>query len=237
MGVDFDLSEFLKAAKQEGPPYKCPHCEKTYRSSMGIQYHLQTSKCSPHGQIFGISSPGGGKTPGRGRGRGRGRVAGTPKMQATPGEAAREAVTYDELTKRINFDVDGHSLSLLADDELEIVDAEEYEALVTTGRCQPFEEVPPEPHIKLPEAAVKEVKDYSIADAPARPNAYIRFIEKTAEELDGEVEYDVDEEDTTWLQIINENRSTEGAAPISVEALELLLGNLTCLRPYSLMNL
>lgn len=60
--------------------------------------------------------------------------------------------------------------------------------------------------MELPKATYKELEDYNICDAPPRPNAYIRFIEKSTEELDGEVEYDVDEEDTAWLSIMNERR-------------------------------
>lgn len=41
--------------------------------------------------------------------------------------------------------------------------------------------------LQLPEASFKELQDYNICDAPPRPNAYIRFIEKSTEELDGEV--------------------------------------------------
>lgn len=79
---------------------------------------------------------------------------------------------------------------------------------------------------QLPEASFKELKDYSICDAPPRPNAYIRFIEKSAEELDGEVEYDVDEEDTAWLALINERREAAGLNPVSVDSLELLMDRL-----------
>lgn len=43
--------------------------------------------------------------------------------------------------------------------------------------------------MNLPEASFKEMEDYNICDAPPRPNAYIRFIEKSTEELDGEVRY------------------------------------------------
>ncbi|ENN81480.1 hypothetical protein YQE_02172, partial [Dendroctonus ponderosae] len=78
----------------------------------------------------------------------------------------------------------------------------------------------------LPEACYKELDDYNICDAPPRPNAYIRFIEKSTEELDGEVEYDVDEEDTAWLNIMNEKREEQGLAPVSVDSLELLMDRL-----------
>lgn len=52
------------------------------------------------------------------------------------------------------------------------------------------------------------------------------LIEKSSEELDGEVEYDVDEEDTAWLTIINERRSTQGLSAVSVDTLELLMDRL-----------
>lgn len=83
-----------------------------------------------------------------------------------------------------------------------------------------------EAQISLPEAVFHKLDNYNICDAPARPNAYIRFIEKSAEELDGEVEYDVDEEDTAWLGIMNEKREAAGLSPVSVDSLELLMDRL-----------
>lgn len=70
------------------------------------------------------------------------------------------------------------------------------------------------------------IPDYKICDAPPQPNAYIRFIEKSAEELDGEVEYDVDEEDTAWLAIINKTRAKQGLPTVTVNTLELLMDRL-----------
>jgi len=53
-----------------------------------------------------------------------------------------------------------------------------------------------------------------------------RFIEKSVEELDTEVEYDMDEEDAAWLQIMNERRESAGLAEISIESFELLMDRL-----------
>ena len=78
----------------------------------------------------------------------------------------------------------------------------------------------------LPEAKFHEIDDYEISDAPPRPTGYIRFIEKSAEELDGEVEYDVDEEDTTWLSIMNEKREAAGLSGVKIDVLELLMDRL-----------
>ncbi|XP_025191798.1 bromodomain-containing protein 1-like, partial [Melanaphis sacchari] len=58
------------------------------------------------------------------------------------------------------------------------------------------------------------------------PNSYIRFIEKSVEELDTEVEYDMDEEDAAWLQIINERRESSGLVGISMVSFELLMDRL-----------
>jgi len=53
-----------------------------------------------------------------------------------------------------------------------------------------------------------------------------RFIEKSVEELDTKVEYDMDEEDVAWLQIMNKRRESSGLAGISIESFELLMDRL-----------
>jgi hypothetical protein len=55
------------------------------------------------------------------------------------------------------------------------------------------------------------------------PTSYYRFIEKPAEEQDEEVEYDMDEEDVAWLNIINEKRSSENLSKITEDQFELLM--------------
>lgn len=44
--------------------------------------------------------------------------------------------------------------------------------------------------------------------------------------MDTEVEYDMDEEDAAWLQIMNERRDAAGLVGISIESFELLMDRL-----------
>lgn len=40
------------------------------------------------------------------------------------------------------------------------------------------------------------------------------------------MEYDVDEEDTAWLSLMNEKREEQNLSPVSVDSLELLMDRL-----------
>ncbi|KAI5712860.1 hypothetical protein M8J76_010859 [Diaphorina citri] len=79
---------------------------------------------------------------------------------------------------------------------------------------------------KLPEPCFKELDDYKHLDSISRPTAYIRFIEKNADELDEEVEYDMDEEDASWLNIMNEQRKISNLPPLAIDTFELLMDRL-----------
>lgn len=59
---------------------------------------------------------------------------------------------------------------------------------------------------------------------PASPP--LRYIDKSAEELDEEVEYDIDEEDYIWLDIMNDRRRADGVVPIPQELFEYLMDRL-----------
>ncbi|XP_033919069.1 bromodomain-containing protein 1 isoform X4 [Melopsittacus undulatus] len=80
----------------------------------------------------------------------------------------------------------------------------------------------PAPTTPLPEPKVRIV-EYSPPSAPRRPPVYYKFIEKSAEELDNEVEYDMDEEDYAWLEIINEKRKSDGVSVVSQNMFEFLM--------------
>ncbi|XP_036285963.1 bromodomain-containing protein 1 isoform X7 [Pipistrellus kuhlii] len=74
----------------------------------------------------------------------------------------------------------------------------------------------------LPEPKVRIV-EYSPPSAPRRPPMYYKFVEKSAEELDNEVEYDMDEEDYAWLEIVNEKRKGDCVAAVSQSVFEFLM--------------
>ncbi|XP_031422677.1 peregrin isoform X3 [Clupea harengus] len=81
------------------------------------------------------------------------------------------------------------------------------------------------PTVKLPEVVYREL-DQERPDAPPRPSSYYRYIDKSLEELDEEVEYDIDEEDYIWLDIMNDKRHSDGVAPIPQEVFEYLMDRL-----------
>ncbi|XP_062374662.1 bromodomain-containing protein 1 [Sardina pilchardus] len=78
------------------------------------------------------------------------------------------------------------------------------------------------PGSTLPEPRIRNV-EYNLPAVPRRPPAYYKYVEKTAEELDEEVEYDMDEEDYAWLELVNEKRRSEGYSQVSQNVFEFLV--------------
>lgn len=214
MGLDFDVAEYLKKVRiEQTAPFKCPvvDCARNYKSICGLQYHLTNyDHDNPTPQTPAPGSASKNK-------KGRSRISVPVPLSPT-----REALTYDEAKKLVRFEIEGKIVQVNVSEDIPLVTEEEIQEVGGSALAQ----LPPEPVLKLPEPSFNELDDYNICDAPARPNAYIRFIEKSAEELDGEVEYDVDEEDTAWLSIMNEKRETQGLTPVSVDTLELLMDRL-----------
>ncbi|XP_076255187.1 bromodomain-containing protein 140 isoform X2 [Rhynchophorus ferrugineus] len=225
MGIDFDILEHCKKVRADhGPPYTCPvdKCGRSYKTVCGLQYHLKSYNHDNPSPVT-PSTP---STPKNKKGRNRPKAATPAVTQSVP-----EPLTFEEAQKMVQFDLNGVICRWNINDPLNVIakeneiKAEEQEAEIKS-ELPLVAPVPVEPIVQLPEASYKELDDYNICDAPPRPNAYIRFIEKSTEELDGEVEYDVDEEDTAWLAIMNEKRESQGLAPVSVDSLELLMDRL-----------
>ncbi|XP_046730843.1 bromodomain and PHD finger-containing protein 3 isoform X3 [Silurus meridionalis] len=78
----------------------------------------------------------------------------------------------------------------------------------------------------LPKPTFQKVDTYSPLEACPLPVAYYRYVEKCNEELEMKAEYDMDEEDMAWLEIVNQKRVSDGHASVSPDTFELLIERL-----------
>lgn len=170
MGLDFDPIDYCRTLARAPSPYKCPveKCNKSYKSIYGLQYHLVNYDHDTKQQITPARTPARKqKTSPVAANAGGGGLAnfGSPK----------EGLTYLEAQHAVQFEIDSKSIKVSTIDPIPLIEPEEYEKLVEKNEAAPFIEPEPEPHIKLPEAKFNKVENYSICDAPQRPNAYIRY--------------------------------------------------------------
>ncbi|KAJ8265058.1 hypothetical protein COCON_G00141570 [Conger conger] len=93
-------------------------------------------------------------------------------------------------------------------------------------KSQPNSSHHPLHHGPLPKPSFRVLDSFSPTDAPPLPAAYYRYMEKSAEELDTEAEYDMDEEDLAWLEMVNEKRASDGQSSVSPDTFELLMDRL-----------
>ncbi|XP_077434456.1 bromodomain and PHD finger-containing protein 3 isoform X1 [Vanacampus margaritifer] len=80
--------------------------------------------------------------------------------------------------------------------------------------------------IPLPEPSFRLVDTFTHVEAPPLPTAYYRYIEHSAEEQEALAEYDMDEEDSAWLEMVNAGRTAQGCAMLSADTFELLVDRL-----------
>lgn len=78
----------------------------------------------------------------------------------------------------------------------------------------------------LPEPTFRLLKSVSTSEAPPLPSAYYRYIDKTGDEHDTVAEYDMDEEDLAWLEMVNQKRVSDGHASVPPDTFELLIDRL-----------
>lgn len=81
-------------------------------------------------------------------------------------------------------------------------------------------------HMNLPEPKFRVHQTFSPAAAAPLPTGYYRYIERSAEERETEAEYDMDEEDSAWLEMINSDRTSDGYSAVSADSFELLVDRL-----------
>uniref|UniRef100_A0A3Q2UD57 Bromodomain and PHD finger containing 3 n=1 Tax=Fundulus heteroclitus TaxID=8078 RepID=A0A3Q2UD57_FUNHE len=78
----------------------------------------------------------------------------------------------------------------------------------------------------LPEPKFHVVEPFTPAEAPPLPAAYYRYIECSPEDQQAKAEYDMDEEDAAWLEMVNAGRLSDGLSAVSPDNFELLVDRL-----------
>lgn len=81
-------------------------------------------------------------------------------------------------------------------------------------------------HTTLPEPTFLVLETFTPVEAAPLPTAYYRYIECSADEQEVKAEYDMDEEDAAWLEMINTGRTSEGFSAVSPDTFELLVDRL-----------
>ncbi|NXI39332.1 BRPF3 protein, partial [Galbula dea] len=164
---------------------------------------------------------------------------------------ARETLTYAQAQRIVEVDIDGRLHRISIYDPLKIITEDELTAQDIT-ECNSNKENSEQPlfpskskktsskgkkkescskhapgtSLHLPQPNFRVVDSFSQPDAAPLPAAYYRYIEKPPEDLDVEVEYDMDEEDLAWLEMVNEKRRDDGYGTVSADTFELLVDRL-----------
>uniref|UniRef100_A0A3Q3FD29 Bromodomain and PHD finger containing, 3b n=1 Tax=Labrus bergylta TaxID=56723 RepID=A0A3Q3FD29_9LABR len=161
-------------------------------------------------------------------------------LKASPN---RDTLTYAQAQKVVEVELDGrlHRISIL--EPLEVITEDEMKAQ-DISECNSNKEnseqsspplaVPKQSklntsqhhHMTLPEPKFHVLETFIPVKAEPLPTAYYRFIECPAEDQEAEAEYDMDEEDTAWLEMVNASRTSEGYTAVSQDTFELLVDRL-----------
>ncbi|XP_054633445.1 bromodomain-containing protein 1-like [Dunckerocampus dactyliophorus] len=164
----------------------------------------------------------------------------------------RETLTYAQAQRMVELEVDGRVHRLSIYDKLDIITDDDpmaqeimecnsnkensekpQQVLVRSVRLKNNQQkknatlTPPPGDSHTSPSGLLEPKvrtvEYNLPVVPKRPAAYYKYTERTAEELDEEVEYDMDEEDYAWLELLNEKRKSEGISQVSNNLFEFLM--------------
>ncbi|XP_048353071.1 bromodomain and PHD finger-containing protein 3 isoform X6 [Sphaerodactylus townsendi] len=162
----------------------------------------------------------------------------------------RETLTYAQAQRIVEVDIDGRLHRISIYDPLKIITEDELTAQDIT-ECNSNKENSEQPlfpskskktqskgkkkeagnkhapgtSFHLPQPSFRMIDSLNQPDAPTLPTAYYQYIEKSPEDIDVDVEYDMDEEDLAWLDIVNEKRKNDGYGSIA-ETFELLVDRL-----------
>jgi len=244
--IKMDIAEMLKTLQRQKPPMCCPVCGKEYRSFSGISYHvvkfhangaasISSPFQSPFTDSFGTPE--------------------NLKKQPLSYADAQRMVEFDIKGSLIRNMIN-EPLSIEVEAEKEETEEQETKPDIkmcvtkSPGRGTPrkrgrgrarlvhykqrsYVEMRRNLHLQetkkpaLPVAVYTVIPDDEILErnVPER-KSYFRYIDKTSEELDEDVEYGMDEEDYIWLEGLNDERKTTSLASVSPEIFEMLMDRL-----------
>ena len=235
--VIYDMAQTLQNLQKQKPPMECTFCGKVYRSFSGISYHI--IKYHSHSHVTAMD------------GRDSVNLSSTKTSFLTYAEAQKmvkfdfkEHIYHKSITAELPIELQK------VQEEEEEEEEEEVSSVsmspvksarsakskksrsrltmvrrkaATVKRNQPIEDIKPD----LPSAVFQILADVSALQSHiADRKAYYRFIEKSIDELDEEVEYGMDEEDYIWLESANEARKNENLSIVQPEIFEMLLDRL-----------
>jgi len=212
MVLNFNVRLFCENLRATKPPYECPvdNCGKIYRTYTGIENHMYNYDHGSAAAGTSAASEVAGESGHRSGPRNAGRLR---RLDATSDNLQLQLNPLSLPNKVVDVDLgSGQLLKVNVLEPLQVVvddsDGERSEAVkepnknsaVAAKECSSRKDgcaavsSYPSPSNKLPEASFRIMTDYVRSkDLPARPSNYYRYVPKTAEEMDEEVEYDMDE--------------------------------------------
>ncbi|CAI8037016.1 Bromodomain-containing protein 1 [Geodia barretti] len=249
-----DSRGIAKSLRGQKPPYVCPHCSREYQSHTGIMYHI--GQFGPPSKIPRCLAEPGSSAASSPRGPACGTAPPSPATGCIrkAAKVPRRDLTWAEAQQIVEFDFDTCYQRLEIDTEVEI-ERQSTEEDVPGGKKKGSGAKTPQKRgqgltpqrrsgknkgkrksklktpgkgdiVPLPVADVQVLEGVESPDAPPRSNSFYRFVETSAEDLDELVEYDIDEEDSQWLQLVNEDRKQQGLTAVPQEAFEILMDRL-----------
>ncbi|OCT91783.1 bromodomain and PHD finger-containing protein 3 [Xenopus laevis] len=180
---------------------------------------------------------------------GEGRVSPSPySLKCSP---TRETLTYAQAQRMVEVEMEGRlhriniydPLRIVSEDELTAQDIiecnsnKENSELPLASACRKMvfkskkHELCPKQSqtsssLQLPRPCFSVIEPVSLEtknEPYSLPDGLYCYIERTTKEMDREVEYDLDEVDLAWLEMINEKRRNDGLSVVSADVFELLL--------------
>lgn len=211
--IDFDLRNFIDNLRATKPPYECPfsNCDRVYKSFSGIQSHLQNFKHNS-AALASLNVSTSAETPL------------SECIQNIPNQQNLKIIEYENA-----LDGKSYKLNVLEPLELTYINVAENALPKRTLReimqnaNDEKTSSPVSSPIAIKEPEFRIIEEFSPCKAVPMPDSYIKYIERPAEELEEEVEYDMDEEDEVWLRLINDIRRKTGLPRVSESNLEKIM--------------